>query len=186
MSIEIARSCPARWPILGCASLAPLRRFPGRGWLLLDAGWFWLGRVGEQVGIELGEELISGFLARALGAPYHLAALMVDDEREVPMLLSPADLIHSYVVEVLQARGIKLISADAADDPPDGTPVDPEHPLDRRLVRPARQPRDQGFEVARELRARAGERDALGTRPVLGAPQTPPTAADLQPPAAEI
>jgi hypothetical protein len=162
--------------------LGAVRSLCRRGWLLLDLNGFWLGRVSEQFGIELGEELIGGLLAGALGAPHHLPVVMIDDEREVPVLFSPADVVHSDVVEVVQAGGIKLIGADAADDPPDGAPVDPEHPLDRCLVRPGREPRDEAFEVARELRARAGERDALGTCPVLGAPQPPPAAVDLQPP----
>ena len=49
-----------------------------------------------------------------------------------------------------------------------------------------RQPRDQALEVARELRPGPGERDALGPRPVLRAPQPPAPAVDLQPPDPEI
>ena len=111
---------------------------------------------------------------------------MVDHEREVLVLALPADLVDPDLVEIVQAAGIELVVADALDDPPDRVPVDPQHPLDRRLVGPRRQPRDQALEVARELRARPGERDALGPRPVPRAPQPPATAMDLQPPDPEI
>ena len=102
------------------------------------------------------------------------------------MLLAPADLIDPDIEEIAQPAGIELIDAHASDDPPDRAPVDPEHPLDRCLVGARRQPRDEAFEVARELRAWAGERDALSARPVLGAPKTPPSAMDLKPPGPEI
>ena len=80
----------------------------------------------------------------------------------------------------------RLVVAATLDDPPDGVPIDPQHPLDRRLVGPRREPREQALEIARELRPRAGERHPLGTRPVLRAPQPAAPAVNLQPPDPEI
>ena len=65
---------------------------------------------------------------------------MVDHEREVLVLALPADLVDADLVEIVQPAGIELGIAHALDDPPDRVPVDPQHPLDRRLVRPGRQP----------------------------------------------
>ena len=111
---------------------------------------------------------------------------MVDHECEVLVLALPADLVDADVVEIAQAAGIELGVAYALDDPPDRVPVDPQHPLDRRLVGARRQPRDEAFEVACELRPRTGERDALGPRPVHRAPQPSTAATDLEPPDPEI
>ncbi len=102
------------------------------------------------------------------------------------MLALPADLVDADVIEVLQTIGVELVVADALDDPPDRVPVDPQHPLDRRLIGPRRQPRDQALKVPGELRPRPGERNALRPRPMLRAPQPPTTAMDLQPPDPEI
>jgi hypothetical protein len=111
---------------------------------------------------------------------------MVGDKREVVVLALPRHLVDPDVIEIVQTGGIELVVADALDDPPDRVPVDPQHPLDRRLIRPGRQPRDQALEVARELRPRPGERHALGPRPVHRAPQPPTAAVDLQPPDPKI
>jgi hypothetical protein len=111
---------------------------------------------------------------------------MVDHEGEVLVLALPADLVDADVVEIVQAAGIELGVAHALDDPPDGVPVDPQHPLDRRLVRLGSQPRDQALEIAGELRPGTGERDALGARSVLRAPQPPAATVDLKPPDPEI
>ncbi len=157
------------------------RRLARRAWLL--------GVLGHGVGrrrVEFVKERVRGGRAGPFASPHDLAALMVDHEREVLVLALPADLVDANVVEIVQAAGIELVVADALDDPPDRVPVDPQHPLDRRLVSPRRQPRDQTLEIARELGARPGERDALRARPMLRAPQAPATAMDLKPPDPEI
>jgi hypothetical protein len=82
---------------------------------------------------------------------------MVGDEREVVVLTLPADLVDPDLKQSVEPIGIKLIVADALDDPPDRIPVDPQHPLDRRLIGPSGQPGDQAFEVAREVRSGPGE-----------------------------
>ena len=102
------------------------------------------------------------------------------------MLPLPGHLVHADVVKAVQTVGIELVIADTLDDPPDRVPIDPQHPLDRRLVRPGRQPRDQALEVARELRPRPGERDALGPRTMNRAPQPAAPAMHLEPPDPEI
>jgi hypothetical protein len=146
-----------------------------------------VGRRGRcDLGVEFFEEPIGCLLAGAVGAPHDLPALVVSHEREVVVLALPADLVDPDVVEAVQAVGIELVVADTLDDPPDRVPVDPQKPLDGGLVDASHQPRDEALEVAGELRAWAGERDALGPRPVLRAPQPPAAAVDLQPPDAEI
>ena len=55
------------------------------------------------------------------------------------------------------------------------------HTVQQRLMA-----HNQAFEVACELRPRAGERDALGPRPVHPAPQPSTAATDLEPPDPEI
>ena len=136
--------------------------------------------------VELIEEGVGGGLTFALAAPDHLAALVVGDERDVVVLAFPADLIDPNLEQVLQTVGIELVVADAVDDSSDRVPVDPEHPLDRRLVSPRRQPCGQALEIARELRSWAGERNALGARSMLRAPQPPAPAVDLEAPDPEI
>ena len=136
--------------------------------------------------VELGEEPVGGLLARPIGAPHDLAATVVGDQREVVVLALPADLVDPDVEQLVEPVGIELVVADAPDDPPDRAPVDPEQPLDRGLVGPSREPCDQAFEVAGELRARAGERNALSPRSVHRAPQPPPAAVDLEPPDPEV
>src|ERR1700694_767961 len=142
--------------------------------------------AGRQFGVELGEEPVRGVLSRALGAPHNAAALMVDDEREVTVLLSPRHLVHPYVKETLETVGVKLIGADPLDDPPDRAPVDPDQSLERRLVGAGRQPRDQALEVARELRPRPRERDTLRVNAVLRAIKPPATSAELEPTRSQI
>ncbi len=102
------------------------------------------------------------------------------------MLLLPGDLIDPDVVKLGEPVGIEFVVADALDDPPDRSPIDPQHPRDRRLVRARRQPPDETFEVASELRPRASERHRLGPRAVHRAPKPPALAAKLQPPGAEV
>ena len=55
------------------------------------------------------------------------------------------------------------------------------HTVQQRLMA-----HDQALEVARELRARPGERDAFGARAVHRTPQPPAMAVDLKPPDPEI
>jgi hypothetical protein len=88
--------------------------------------------------------------------------------------------------QVLQPIGIELIGTDAGDDPPDGSPVDPDQPGDRCLVSPGRQPRDQALEIAGEAGAVTSEGDALDPHAVLGALETMELAADLEPPDPEV
>ena len=164
----------------GRLSLARLARRPGRR-----------GRRGRRggsggLGVELGEEGVGGLLALARAAPHDLAAPVVGYEREVVVLALPADLVDPDVIEVVEPVSVQLVVAHALDDPPDRAPVDPQHLRDRRLVGPGRHPRDQAFEVPRELRARPGERHALGPRPMLRTPQPPAPAVDLQPPDPQI
>ena len=102
------------------------------------------------------------------------------------MLALPADLVDPDVEQVAQPAGVELIVADALDDPPDRAPVDPQHPRDRRLVGARRQPGDQEFEVAGELRAGRGERHPLGAGAVHRAGQPPAPAVELKPPDPEI
>lgn len=56
-----------------------------------------------------------------------------------------------------------------ANDPPDGVPVDPGHPLDGRLVGARAQPGDELLEVAGEAGLVTRERDALDTHAVARA-----------------
>ena len=111
---------------------------------------------------------------------------MIDHEREVAMLLAPAHLIDPDVIQIAKTARIELVNADAGDDPPDGVPVDPHQPFHGALVSAGREPRDEALEVARELRSRPGERDPLGARSVLRAPQTPPAAVNLKPPSPQV
>jgi len=102
-----------------------------------------LGRRGGSggLGIELVKEGVGGVLALALAPPHDLSPAVVGDEREVVVLALPADFVDPDLEQVVEPAGIELVVADALDDPPDRVPVDPQHPRDRRLVRPCRQPR---------------------------------------------
>jgi hypothetical protein len=135
---------------------------------------------------EFGEEAVGGRAVRARGTPHDLAATMIGHERQVAMLRCPADLVDTDLKEVLETVGIKLVTADALNDPPDGAPVDAHQPGDRALVSACRQPRDQGFEVARETAARSCERDRFGPRAVARTPQPPQLGVHLKAPHAEI
>ena len=99
---------------------------------------------------EILEEPVRRRLAVAFGAPHDLPADVIGDEREIPMLASPADLVHADLEQVVQPIGIELIGADAADDPPDRVSINADHPLDRALVCASRQPRDEALEVTGE------------------------------------
>jgi len=90
---------------------------------------------------------------------------MVTDQGEVAVLLAPGDLVDADVEQVLEPVGVELVLGDALDDPPDGAPVDPHQPTDRALVRPGGQVGDETLEVPGEVRARPGERHALGANP---------------------
>jgi hypothetical protein len=102
-----------------------------------------------------------------------IAALMVVDEREVLVLALPADLIDPDVEQTVQTVMVELGGADAGDDPTDYVLVDPQHPFDCRLVDPRGQPGTRHSKSCCELRPWAGEWNALGTRPMLRAPQSP-------------
>ena len=72
----------------------------------LGVPWRWrlLGRVGRRgrgsgLGVELGEELVRGGRAGAFATPHHLAAQMVDDEREVLVLALPGDFVKPDPLE---------------------------------------------------------------------------------------
>ena len=111
---------------------------------------------------------------------------MVDDEREVLVLALPGNLVDPDLEQAVKPAGIKILIADPFDDPSDRVPVDPQHPLERRLVNLGSQPRDQTLEIPGELRARPRERDRLGQRPMLRAPQPPAPAMDLKRPDAQV
>src|SRR5680860_1502662 len=72
------------------------------------------------------------------------------------------------------------------DDPADGVPVDPDQPADRGLVGARGKPRDELLEIAGELRAGPGERDALDADAAGRALKAPQPSPDLQPPHAEV
>ena len=135
---------------------------------------------------EILEEPVRRRLAVAFGAPHDLPADVIGDEREIPMLASPADLVHADLEQVVQPIRIELVGADARDDPPDGVPVDPDQPLDRGLVRSGREPRDERLEVAGEPARVPGERNALDPDPVLRALDAAQLGAELKPPDPEI
>jgi hypothetical protein len=122
----------------------------------------------------------------AFAAPHDLAADVVGDQREVVVLALPADLIDPDLKQVLQPLRVQLIRAHAADDPPDGVPVDPHQPGDRRLVGPGGQPGHERLEVAGEPGAVPGERDALDPDPMGGALEPAQLRADLQAPDPEV
>ena len=110
--------------------------------LAVLTAWTCVERQGcGDLGVELFEEPIGGLLARPVGSPHDLPALVVGHEREVVVLALPADLVDPDVEQVVEPAGIELVVADALDDPPDRVPVDPQHPLDRRLVGARRKPR---------------------------------------------
>ncbi|HEX5194399.1 MAG TPA: hypothetical protein VFW09_16500 [Solirubrobacteraceae bacterium] len=81
----------------------------------------------------MGEELIGSGSVVAVGAPHDLAAAMVSDQGEVAALAFAGDLVDPDLKQVLPPVRIKLVGADALDDPPDRRPVDAHHPGDRRL-----------------------------------------------------
>jgi hypothetical protein len=145
-----------------------------------------LGSGGLGRRVELGEEAIGGGLALALAAPHHAAAAVIADQRQVAVAPSPRDLVDRDLEQIAQPVGVDQLLADALDDPPDRLPVDPHQPAGRGLVGLGRQPRDQVFEVAREARAVASERDALHVHAMLGATQPPQPGADLEPPDPQI
>ena len=131
----------------------------GQGWRLLGiaACWRFAGRLGRRgggsgLGVQLGEELICGGRAGSFAAPHNPAAEVVDDQREVLVLALPGDLVDPDVDQAVEPVGIDLLIADPLDDPPDRVPIDPQHPLERRLVDLAREPRDQALEIPGELR----------------------------------
>src|SRR5450755_31187 len=85
-----------------------------------------LGRRGRRV--ELGEELVSGGLPLALGAPHYAAFTVIADQREVAVALAPRDLVDRDLEQVVESVGGQQFVADALDDPPDRLPVDPHQP----------------------------------------------------------
>jgi hypothetical protein len=88
--------------------------------------------------------------------------------------------------QVVQPIRVKLIAADAADDATDGVPIDPDHPADRALIGPGRQPRDELLEIAGEPAGVPSERHALDPDPVLRALEPPQLGAELQAPDPQI
>jgi len=146
--------------------------------LLLDLGGFWRlglgrGRFAEKLGIERGEELIGGGLALALATPYHSAAAVIGDQRQVAVSFAPRDLVDRDRGQIAQLLAVAEVLADALDDPPDRLPVDPRQPARRRLVGLGRQPRDEVIEVAGEPRTVSRERDPLDVHAVLRAAHPP-------------
>ena len=111
---------------------------------------------------------------------------MVTDEGEVAVLLAPGHLVDADIEQLIQAVGVELVAGDALDDPPNGAPVDPHQPADRALVGPRSQVGDEALEVPGEVRARTGERNALGAHPMNRAGQSPQLRTDLKPPDPEI
>ncbi len=144
------------------------------------------GDLRAALGAELLVELVADLRAGAFGAPDDLAALVIADQGQVAMALAPGDLVDADLEQLVEAVGVELLGADTLGDPPDGGPVDAQHPLDRRLVRPGGQPRHQALEVAREVRAVTREADALDADAVLRTGQSAQPGADLQAPDAEI
>jgi hypothetical protein len=85
--------------------------------------------------------------------------------------VAPGHLVDPDLEQVVEAVRVQFVGADTLDDPPDGAPVDPQHPGDRRLVGAGRQPRDEVLEIAGEVRAAASEWHLLGAHAVSRADQ---------------
>jgi hypothetical protein len=118
--------------------------------------------------------------------PHDLAGPVVGDQGQVAVAFAPGDLVDADLEELIEAIKVELVGADALDDPPDGGPVDAQHPLDRRLVGARGKPGRQVLEVARQARAVTRERHALDADAVLRADQPAQPRADLQAPDAEV
>jgi hypothetical protein len=61
---------------------------------------------------------------------------MIDDEREVAMLLPPGHLVNPDLEELVETVRIQVLVTHPLDDPPDRPPVDPEHARYRRRICP--------------------------------------------------
>jgi hypothetical protein len=117
---------------------------------------------------DLVEEPVGGLGVAAFVAPDDLAADMVGDEGEIAVLHAPGNLIDPNLKEVLQPVRVQLVLADAGDDPADRVPVDPGQPLDRGLIGPRCQPRDELLEITGEPGAMTRERNTLDPDPCSG------------------
>ena len=144
------------------------------------------GDLGGTFGAQLRVEVVGDGGAGAFGAPDDLAATVIGDEGQVAMALAPGDLVDADLDEAVEATGVQFVGADARHDPPDGAPVDAQHPGDRRLVCPGRKPRHQMLEVVGEVRAVAREGHCLGADAVLRADQPAQPRSNLHAPDPEV
>ena len=132
------------------------------------------------------EEPVESDRVAALRSPHHNTAVVVDDKGQVPVMLTPRDLIDSDTEQPVQPVRVQLGRDDAFTGPPDGPPRHPSEAGDRGLVHAGREPSEQVVVVAGQMRSGPGERDSFDHDPVGWAREATEPAADLERPGAEI
>ncbi len=140
-------------------------RLRGRVGDRLDIGGRHVDRHGLKLGAPRGaervEEAAQGLGALALRRPDDPLAPMIDDNRDVLVVLAVGKLVHADVGQVLEP----VLRAESIDDPlddrPDGRPGDAHHLDDDALGRVLGKVSRRLLEVAREPRACLGPRHHL-------------------------
>ncbi len=131
-----------------------------------------LGPEGVEEGIE--RNLVLAFVGEE-----EAARVVIDDDREVAMAATIADLIDPDALDAGKEIAVgSSLAGHALDDAADGPPDDPEQAPHGGLVGARREPRDGIFEVPRKLGTWSGPGDMLDPDPVLGAGHACPRSFD--------
>ena len=95
------------------------------------------------LGAELVEEPEHGLLVAALARPDQPAAVVVDDDGDVPLSLAEGELVDPDPGQPLERVTLPdaFVGDDPLDDPADRVPADPHQLADRRLRAVRRKPR---------------------------------------------
>ena len=104
------------------------------------------------LGAELVEEPEHGLLVAALARPDEPAAVVVDDDGDVPLSLAEGELVDPDPGQPLERVTLPdaFVGDDPLDDPADRVPADPHQLADRRLRTVRRKPRHLLLEHPRE------------------------------------
>ena len=140
----------------------------------------------RTLGAELIGERIEGLGVAARGTPDDPGAVVIHDQGQVLVMLTPADLVDADAEQALETVRVELDSHDPFTRTADGAPAHPAQPGDRALVHPRGQPRQQVVEVAAQVRARSSERHSLGDHTMGRAGQPPQLGSHLDPPHSQI
>ena len=120
-------------------------------------------KLRDSFGSELLEEVCKGLSTSSLTGPHDSSPFMVDDQSEIAMPLTVAELIDADKTQPVELAGVAVAIDDSLDDLTDGSPSDAGETGDLRLIGDLGEVGDVFFEGPGKSTGMRCPRDVLGS-----------------------